>query len=308
VFLTCDSTKHLPFLPVFSTKHQAPSTCDSTCFLTCVFNQAPGICDLTKHREAQHALQSRPGLWLCAIVLGMISLQFVTGRMKPEPQRPGAERDDLVLNKAHLPEDIHGWTQSSFEAAKPAEQLAEGQFWWTHSWNYVKPPMAAYVAIDQANWTSWHELTMCYQAIGWTLTDRKVIELEEAGQIRWPVVVATFEKLPSDKATLIFSMFGQDGTPLVSPFSGLPPKAETPTENAVTDNLRNRLTYAPPPAAAALSTNATFDRVIQCQVLVQHTQELPEGALTDLIDLHHQTRLRFRSAWLNHYSQLKNSE
>jgi hypothetical protein len=257
------------------------------------------------HLKTENSSSSpRLGWWIAIVVLAMVVMQFVSGRMQPEKQRPGTERNDLVLRQENLPTEIHGWKQSSFEAAKPAEQLTEGQFWWTHSWNYVKPPVAAYVALDQADWKSWHELTVCYQAVGWTLVDRRVVDVSDSPENHWPAVVATLEKLPLEKATLIFSMFGQDGTPLVSPFSGIPPKRESTTDRTVTDNFANRINYEPPPVNSALTANTTFDRVIQCQVLIQHTQDLPEAAVQDLIDLHHQTRISLRSAWLNHHSQL----
>lgn len=234
----------------------------------------------------------------------MVAMQFVAGRMKPEKQRPGPERNDLVLRQEDLPSEIHGWKQSSFEAATPVEQLTEGQFSWTHSWNYAKPPINAYVAVDQADWTSWHELTICYQAIGWTLADRKVVEVKDAGEIRWPAVVATLTKPSSEKATLVFSMFGDDGTPLESPFSGIPPREESATDRSVADNLANRLNYEPPSLNRPLAANTNFERVVQCQIFLQHTQDLPETVIQDLIKLHHQTRLSLRSAWLHHHSQL----
>lgn len=232
---------------------------------------------------------------------------------KPNPEQriPGPARGDLLLEKDALPDVIGPWRCTQFQPAKPPEQLMEGQFWWTHSWDYTKPPLAAYVAVDQADWTSWHELTVCYQAIGWTLVDRHVVDVRDSSENHWPVVVATLERPPFEKATLIFSMFGQDGTPLVSVFSGMPPKNESTIDKTVADNLANRVNYQTPPVDSAFTASTAFDRVIQCQVLIQHTQDLPEAAVQDLIDLHHQSRMRFRSAWLNHHfqpTQLRNRE
>lgn len=233
----------------------------------------------------------------------LVVVQMLT-KPKPEQRIPGPARGDLVLEKDVLPDVIGQWRCTQFQPAKPPEQLLEGQFWWTHSWNYTKPPLAAYVALDQADWTSWHELTVCYQAIGWTLVDRQLVEGGDSSENHWPVVVATLEKPPLEKATLIFSMFGQDGTPLVSPFSGMPLKKESTIDRAVTDNFANRINYQPPPVNSIFAANTTFDRVIQCQVLIQHTQDLPEAAVQDLIDLHLQTRISFRTAWLAHQSLL----
>ena len=263
----------------------------------------------TKHEEPSACVSSpspRLGWWIAIFVLAMVLTQFLSSRMKPEKQRPGTERNDLVLNKDHLPQDMHGWKQSSFEAAKPAEQLTEGQFWWTHSWIYAKPPLTAYVALDQADWTSWHELTICYQAIGWTLVDRRLVDPGDPGEEpdnHWPTVVARLEKSTLEKATLIFSMFGQDGTPLVSPVFNIAPEKVTTTEKTIIENFADRLNYRP--ANQNLKSGTTsYDRVIQCQVLIRHTQDLPEATLADLIDLHQQTRGLFRAAWHVHHSNL----
>ena len=96
--------------------------------------------------------------------------------------------------------------------------------------------------MPQADWTSWHELTICYQAIGWTLVDRKVVGAGDAPENHWPVVLATLEKPTLEKATLVFSMFGQDGTPLVCPFSGIPQEKETATEKTITKKVMGNLT------------------------------------------------------------------
>ena len=124
----------------------------------------------------------------------MVAVQYISTRQNSARQLPGTARGDMVLQQDDLPAEIHGWHQTAFEPAKTPEQLPEGQFWWTHVWHYTNGPQYSIVAFDQADWPSWHELTICYQAIGWTLVDRRVVEVRDSPENHWPAVVATLEK------------------------------------------------------------------------------------------------------------------
>lgn len=229
----------------------------------------------------------------------MISLQFLAGRMKPDPRRPGAERNDLVLNKAHLPDDIHGWTQSSFEAAKPADQLAEGQFWWTHAWAYEKSGYRPIVAFDQLGLHEWHELTVCYQAKGWRI-DARTVESELHGGSSCDYVVARMSNSAGESAVLAFSVFWGDGQPMKAPqdpsvinFTGL----EKDPDRGVWSRIVNRFME---PATSSAVHAGLENRALQCQVFLVSAAPLDQKWISDAVKLHLTTRQSFRDAWLLH--------
>ncbi len=235
---------------------------------------------------------------MLAIVAGMVVLQVWTRKSDPI-RTPGPERGDLSLAKDALPTQISEWRCVAFHPALSPEQLPDGQFWWSHFWNYQKEDFTALVAFDQADWKSWHELTVCYQATGWTLADRQVFEQQGADSPEW-YVVASLEKPPLERATVIFSLFDGTGAVMKPPFLGMPPTRVPSTERPITNRFQDRLTghQQNPPPATRLP-----DRVLQCQVFVQHSQDLSEHSLQNLIDLHLETITHFRAAWLENQSQ-----
>jgi hypothetical protein len=244
--------------------------------------------------EQKVASQSpRTGIWLLLIVAGFVTIQIFNTR--PEPEPPGPGRGDLVLKQNVLADEIVGWHFRRFEPALPSEQLPNGQFWWTHAWNYHRNKLDALVAFDQANWKSWHELTMCYQAIGWTLVNRQVVSISDAVS----VVQATFEKPTHERATLVFSLFAQDGSVIQPPETGMPAAQENETDQSFTSLLNSRLTWKMPEGAQQSSNAETFERVLQCQVFAQHHATLSDEERHGLIELHLETLGCFRNAWLN---------
>jgi hypothetical protein len=244
--------------------------------------------------EQQATSQSpRTGVWLLLIVAGFVAVQVFN--TKPEPIGPGPQRGDLVLQQNVLPEEMHGWRFRRFQPALPTEQLPDGQFWWTHSWNYGRNKLEALVAFDQANWSSWHELTICYQAIGWILVNRRIVSVSDSVS----VVQATFEKPTHEKATLVFSLFAQDGSLIQPPEIGISAPQEKETDQSFTSLLNGRLTWQMPEGVEQSSNTETFERILQCQVFAQHDEPLSENDVHSLIELHLETLGCFRNAWLN---------
>ena len=227
-------------------------------------------------------------------------VQMLT-KPKPEQRIPGPARGDLVLKKDALPDVIGQWHFTRFQPAKPPEQLPDGQFWWTHSWNYRKQQLNAIVAFDQADWKKWHELTVCYQAIEWKLVDREVISISDTVS----VVLASFEKPTREKATLVFSLFAQDGSLIPSPLMGMPLAKEKKTGQPFTKMLNGRLNFELPEGADQLLNPRTYERILQCQVFVPHAKALSDDEVHDLIELHLETLGYFRKAWLNSQSSLR---
>ena len=227
-------------------------------------------------------------------------MQFVAGRMKPEKLRPGTERNDLVLNKHHLPQEINGWKQTSFEPAQPAEQLTEGQFWWTHSWRYTNSQRHPIVAFDQLGLHEWHELTVCYQANGWKIESR-AIEADSRGGTPWEYVVARMSNPAGEYALLGFSVFRGDGQPMKAPhdasvinFTG---RELTRGPGGIWGRLTNRITDQP---VSSIVQVGLENRALQCQVFLVSDEPCDQELLSDAIQLHLATRQKLRDAWLLH--------
>lgn len=245
------------------------------------------------NRELVESRQPRTGAWLLFFVAGFVLLQILN--RKPERQPPGPERGDLVLQRHDLPDEILGWHCLGFKPALPSEKLPDGQFWWTHFWNYRRQSLDALVAFDQADWKSWHELTVCYQAIGWTLVDREVISTTD----NVSVVLASLEKPTHEKAKLVFSLFAQDGSLIPSPLMGMPLTQKERTDQSFAKMLNGRLAYELPEGTKQALNAETVERVLQCQVFVPHAEPLSEVQVQHVIELHLETLDHFRTAWLN---------
>lgn len=237
----------------------------------------------------------RIGVWLFVVIVSIFALQLLT-KKDASLKIPGASRGDLTLEKDALPDEIGEWRCTGFHAALPPEQLPDGQFWWTHSWLYQRPGMSAYVAFDQADWDGWHELTICYQASGWTLAERAVVNVNT---LEWPVVVAKLTKITGEKATLVFSLFDQNGQPLPSPFTGIPPRKIDPADRTFLKGLTGRLADQPQVNPDQPQRRDAGAKVMQCQCLLHHRDDLSDESLQQLISLHHESCARFRSAWKN---------
>ena len=238
---------------------------------------------------------------MLAVVGGLIFLQVMTRRNETRPS-PGPARGDLTLVKGVLPDVIDGWQCINFQPGLSPEQLPDGQFWWTHSWQYQFNSMTAIVAFDQADWRSWHELTVCYQAIGWQLVNRQRIKATSGSDVeptstRLDQVIAVLEKPPLQKATLLFSLFDQEGKIIPPPEIGMPGTQTEQAPKGISQTLMDRFTYELP-VGAMESAGQTYDRILQCQVFVQHEDPLREEQIQQLSQLHLATREIFRQAWL----------
>lgn len=179
---------------------------------------------------------------------------------------PGVERGDYVLQENDLPETVGGWTRVGFTPAKKSDELARGEYWWTHTWNYQSDSTNAIVSFDQADWVDWHDLTACYRMAGWEMTTR---EIQSDGD--WPYLVVSYER-PGAKAELVFSMFYDNG-------DGVAPAAfEAIGGNAGLMNdlrIRNQ------------NSNVRFSgRAFQCQAFAV----VPLEGSTDITPLHLATR------------------
>jgi hypothetical protein len=222
----------------------------------------------------------------------MISLQFVTARMNAAKRAAGVERNDIVLNENDLPGEIDSWQQASFSPARGSESAKEDALVWTHAWTFQKDGMSAYVAFDQAGFMHWHDLTVCYEALGWRVASKQVVSNTAATE-RWPVVVAGLEKLDGTTAMLVFSLFFDNGDPV---------DARSYEVAATAGEGFKRLLGARFEGTQRTSKVAS---IRQSQVLVAHTGTLSSDEANSIINLHLQTRQSFRNTWLEHWRRLR---
>ena len=218
-------------------------------------------------------------------------MQFVTARLNATKLPAGIERNYLILEEDDLPSEMERWTRASFTPAKKEEQLPEDQIVWTHSWNFQKDALSAYVAFDQAGFMHWHDLTVCYQGLDWTMTSKNVLSsTEETDQ--WPVVVAQLKKPDGSAAMLVFSSFFDNGDPVDARSYELAKTAE--------DGFM-RLLGARFDGKTRTSKVAS---IRQCQVFVPYAGTLTPAIEDSIINLHLSSRESFRNKWLAHWKTL----
>jgi exosortase len=119
------------------------------------------------------------------------------------------------LNEVDLPEHLGMYLRQRFETKVRGSESSFGEF--SHEWHYRSGTTSATVAVDFP-FRGWHELTHCYQSLGWSLKDRVVRTGKAPGGAEpgaWVEVL--LERLPGRRATLIFAIDDQRGNDLEPP-------------------------------------------------------------------------------------------
>lgn len=249
-------------------------------------------------------------------------------------EKPGPTRGDLVLVEDDLPSKIAGWKRTGFTPAPLPEELPKGQYWWVHQWRYAtdktsadddltkwhdglrrdssvetterqsdeqnviyrtpNDKTAAIVSFDQLGGDQWHELTYCYRILDWTIHNRTEYEDADGGAY----IVAELRKEPNEVALLVFSVFFEDGTWATPPTVNLNNLNQWNQATGVLDKATERI--APPQFQAPRFTSPSsgHTRALQSQVLVANADSNIESRLSAAIELHLESRQRFRSEWL----------
>ncbi|MBL8813845.1 MAG: exosortase U [Planctomycetaceae bacterium] len=226
------------------------------------------------------------GLILLCLGASLILTRYLT-RKPTQLKIPGPARGDLVLVAGDLPESLGAWKQIRFEPAGEPTQLPDGQFWWSHVWQYSDGNLGGSVAFDQAGFEHWHDLTICYEALGWTVVQRRIVRPEN-DTTNWPCVLVSFHRNHTEFATLVFSLFFDDGDPVDAAAYVEASSLTTTFEKTVTSRIDARR-----PRSSRVSSAR------QCQVFVSHSESLKPETEMNVIDLHLRSREIFRSRWLN---------
>ncbi len=241
--------------------------------------------------EPAQPRKTRVGYWLLAVIAGTVFTQ-VLSKQAEDNLPPGPARGDVSLSQAALPQQIGHWKNTAFEVQSP-EQLPQGQFWWTHRWSYMNGALESTVTLDQANFKHWHDLTVCYQALGWTVTDRHVADGQSEAEV-WPCIVAHMKKNETQSAIMVFSLFFDDGDPV----NARDYETAATTRRDLGQLLESRLGDKPRRTSSVAS-------VRQCQVLVPYEGVLDTDTKSSIIALHLQTREIFRDEWVKHWRALQ---
>lgn len=177
-----------------------------------------------RQRESVSAL-GRGVAWTAAILLGLggvFSLyDVVRSWNSASDQRVQFFTSEVYrsLKREALPESLENWTLAKFDSQDRGPGSDLGQQ--SDVWYYAAPSCNPVVSFDQA-FPGWHELTRCYQNMGWELVPaRTVVEPSEvefqANGRPWPFVRAEFQKPTGERGFLVFSLFDAFGEPLVPP-------------------------------------------------------------------------------------------
>lgn len=239
--------------------------------------------------------RSSTTLWVIIAVIGMGLMQWIT-RSRDVRLPPGPGRGDIVVQQDVLDTEIGGWTQVRYTPAKEAEELPDGQFWWSFTWQYQRGDLVALVSLDQADWDGWHELTVCYRAIGWELTERDVLALQDSGDTPVIAKAALSKELTREQATLVFSEFDQDAEVLAAPILSMQLE-DNDRPVTLMENLNNRVGYNEPPQQNQPPSVAPT-KVLQAQVFLPHQRTLTDEEQSSLLTLHTNCLRSFQGEWI----------
>lgn len=127
------------------------------------------------HPEADGQAGRGPAKWVTVlaglfVVVGIC--QIVRGAMGGDRfARIEAAPQLLALNRESMPSQLGAFELTGFRAKHRAARAAEGEF--SRTWEYSGENLQIMLSVDFV-FPNWHELTLCYEGIGWNPLDRKV--------------------------------------------------------------------------------------------------------------------------------------
>ena len=121
------------------------------------------------------------------------------------------------LGEEALPVRSGRWERLAYESERRQLSSPFGEF--SQVWRYRLSPHVAAVSLDYP-FADWHELTGCYEAQGWGLTERRV-HPADAGEESESWVEVTLSKPLDRHGYLLFALFDGQGRPVDPPRGGL---------------------------------------------------------------------------------------
>ena len=179
-----------------------------------------------------------------------------------------------LLTEDSLPSEVAEFTRVSYRTDQRARDSIEGEF--SNSWKYQDQQITTNVSCDHV-FCGWHDLRVCYKAIGWSITSSNQHKLTDD----WTAMRVDMRHPDGRYGLLYFSFFTPDGSP-----------HQPPDVNSATGLVAQRLGEQP------RFYNSVPD-TIQCQILLASPVPITEQQLHRVARLHTETREQLRSAMLN---------
>ncbi len=243
-----------------------------------------------RHREAVSAL-GRGLAWTAAILLGLgglFSLYDVAlswnSASKVTVQFFNVDVTSSLKEDA-LPKELETWKLARFEASERGPGSDLGQ----HSdvWQYAAPNCNPVVSFDQA-FPGWHELTRCYQNMGWELVPDRIVVLPPEAEFlvnerAWPYVRAEFKKPTGERGFLVFSLFDAFGEPLIPPDDNF--------LNSLFVRIANRLSHR-------IRANLFQSEAYQTQIFLTSFGTIPDTVKDEAVSRYLVLRENMRTAFV----------
>lgn len=235
----------------------------------------------TKTRHTPRGLESGPPghltAWRWSVVfstvlcIGGIAAQapaLLSPSERSPRMNPATTRD--VLSESSVDTSVAGFERTSYEIEERGRTSDNGAF--SNVWDFRKDSIVARVSCDHP-FCGWHDLRICYRAIGWDVADTQVDETDSD----WPALQVRLSKAHNGShAILFFSFFDATGKPF------RPPEAD-----AAIGLFQNRL-------VSSGLYGGTPD-TLQCQTFAVFPVPFSEDQIDSLRRLHSATRRQIRN-------------
>lgn len=223
------------------------------------------------HDIVPSPMTANPIKMVIGIVIFMAIAKIAYRNLVDNSVNPGPERGDIRLASDVLPKTLNDWKIDNFKSPSVEAGVA-GIIGWTHSWTVRNNNLTGLVCFDQIGFMGWHELALCYEAIGWTVTNRTVLLATSPQVGDWHSVSLQLTNSQNEHALLLYSIFDGTGTPKSPPeISG----------------------YIP-----GQSLSAEQKRCLQCQIMIPCQSRPTLEQQASAFQLHKETCELFRQEWL----------
>jgi hypothetical protein len=163
-------------------------------------------------------------LWVVTGVLAVFGLMSLTDTIRsmltPEYKIRFFDSNMIVpLAKSTLPTNLGDGDWKLVESAYTTEDRSRnsdlGQF--SNSWTYLAKNYRAQVSFDQP-FPGWHELTTCYQNMGWEIKTRRLYQVPASDTTpAWSYVAAELRNNVGQTGYVVFGLFDSFGEPYDPP-------------------------------------------------------------------------------------------
>ena len=163
--------------------------------------------------EAKSNSKQYPLVILAVIMLAAIVIQPLMRPATTVVATTNAKKESIWQPQATLFSNLSEYQISNHSSIRGSDDITLGDN--SDLWDFHIDGIHSRVAVSQP-YNEFHEMTVCYQAVGWTLNERKVKQDDD-----WGFVVATFRNDGGEMGVLIFSCIGRSGAAIDPPDASL---------------------------------------------------------------------------------------